>query len=152
MKEETVAGVGLKTLIYCLFSLYVFVSILVWPLLDLQMFEFWSNSLVDRWSVYIGILIIMISVIDSFVEGVVSSRIMLSHAAWVIAMSFTVFKSYNHANSMYLLGVLWFVHALRSFPALWTGASGWWLWPAWIRDCAVPVVIFFLYPRLISYS
>lgn len=152
MKEGAFAGVGLTALIYCFFSLCVIISILVWLLLDLQLCGSLASGFLDGWIFYIGIMLVAVAVIDSFVVRAKSSRVILSHAAWVAAISFTVYESLNHPDVLYMFGVLWFVHAMRSLPLLWAGNTGWWLWPAWIRDCTVALLLFLFYPRMIPYG
>lgn len=139
MKSDSIDPVVLmsreqKSAIYAAISLTVAVSILLWPLV--------ATEMVVQFPHYILLLLIAVTVIDSMVAGVPTFRQAMPHAAWVIVMTVVAYRVIGYPNSIYLLGMLWFVHSLRSFPLLWMGYDGWWLWSAWGRDCAVAIILF----------
>lgn len=103
----------------------------------------------EQWPIFIGALIIIVTISDSVAAGASSTKVWLSHSGWVAAMTWVVFKVVEFPNAVFLLAVLWFIHAMRSLPALWLGERGWWLWPAWIRDSAVALMLFLWSPRVL---
>ena len=132
-----------KALIYSAISFFTGLSIVLWPISHLFEFEPLSGlSLAEQWPLYVGAVLIVVTVVDSIVPGLPSAPQSLSHIAWIVVMSLVVFRLMEFPNAIFLLGMLWFVHSFRSLPLLWLGVNGWWLWAAWVRDCSMAIILF----------
>ena len=132
-----------KIVIYSLGSMLIGVSIMLWPFSHLfEVGPLLDLSLTGDWPIYIATMLIVVALIDSGVAGVPSLNQGLSHIAWVVVMGFVAIRATSYPNGVYLLALLWFIHSFRSFPSLWLGERGWWLWVAWSRDCTLAILLF----------
>jgi len=140
-----------KALVYIIASMFLGLSIMFWPIAFLLGMEPVSDvNLIQIWPFYTAVILVLITIIDSMVSGMPSIGQGISHLAWVVVMIVVAFKVQIFPNSIYLLASLWFIHSLRSMPCLWQGMEGWWLWPAWVRDCGIALVLFLWSNRIWS--
>ncbi len=128
---------------YLLISLALAIPVLVWPLTLLIGSASESGGIVEKnWLISASLLLLAVTVSDSVLSGARSLRQMLLHSVWIaitVAVISVVLREFAAAH---LLGAMFFLHAMRSATALWLDGSGWWLWPAWIRDAVVAMAIF----------
>lgn len=151
MTPVSIARDEIKIVIYAAVSLLIGLSIMLWPVS--HMFEVGplaGLSLGEYWLPYIAVMLITVSVIDSVVSGVPSVSQAISHIAWVSMMALISFRAMEHLNGIYLLAMLWAVHSLRSLPSLWLGEHRWWLWPSWMRDTGIALMLFVWSSRILT--
>ena len=128
-------------ILYLLSSVVLAASILLSPLST--MLELAPLDIVPAdgyWIILAMIVISAFSVMDSILSSSFTTiwerlfwiAIPLCGIAWVLFVQTT----------LYLIASLYFIHAGRSALHLWIGTKDWWLWPAWIRDCAVASILF----------
>ncbi|MCF7821924.1 MAG: hypothetical protein K9M17_05740 [Mariprofundaceae bacterium] len=94
------------------------------------------------WLISACLLLLAAAVSDSLLTGAVSFRQMLLHTIWISTTVAVLSLVLRESKGAYLLGMMFFLHALRSATALWRHGCGWWLWPAWLRDTGVALSIF----------
>jgi len=135
---------------YLLISLALAIPVLVWPLALFIGSASESGGIVEKnWLISASLLLLAATVSDSVLASVTSLRQMLQHCVWIAITVAVISVVLRESAAVHLLGVMFFLHAMRSAIALWHDSSNWWLWPAWIRDVVVALSIFlwmFLWP------
>ncbi|MES0372127.1 MAG: hypothetical protein ABUK11_07580 [Mariprofundaceae bacterium] len=119
--------------------------LLLWPL----SFVVWLDSpsvltVANNWPVSAALMLLVVTAVDSFLSGAKSVWQTIPHIAWVVVTIGVLSEVIYASNSGYLLGLMFFIHSFRSSSLLWQGDSSWWLWPAWIRDSTMAVLLFLL--------
>ncbi len=69
-------------------------------------------------------------------------------AAWVLIGVLGASLALRWEQGAFAMGVLFFLHALRSALPLWRGAGAWWHWMAWGRDALAALSLFCWFGRL----
>ena len=129
---------------YLLIWLAVTVPIMFWPLpLYVGMTSVAAGTVEKIWLIAICALLLSAAVFDSIINGARSSLQMLGDALWVMISVAVISGVFRESAGAYLLGMMFFLHSLRSASGLWSHHSGWWLWPAWLRDTGMALAIFF---------
>jgi hypothetical protein len=126
---------------YFLISLALAVPVMFWPL-SLFIAPAIDGAVERSWLIAACLLLFAAAVSDSVLAGVASFRQMLLHAIWISTTVAVVSLVLRESEGAYLLGMMFFLHALRSATSLWRHGSGWWLWPAWLRDMSMALSIF----------
>ena len=136
---------------YLLISLALAIPVMLWPLpLFIGMTSVVDATIEKSWLIAVSALLVAATVADSIIAGASSLQQMLLHTTWVIITVAVISVALRESGGAYLLGMMFFLHSLRSAAGLWNHSSGWWLWPAWLRDAGVALAIFLwlaLWPR-----
>ena len=128
---------------YLLISLALAVPVMIWPLpLSAGMISDVDGSVEKSWLIAISLLLLAAIITDSVIAGTTSLQQMLLHSIWIAITIAAVTLVLRESGTAYLLGVMFFLHTLRSASSLWRDSSGWWLWPAWLRDTGMALTIF----------
>ncbi|MFC1545864.1 hypothetical protein ACFL4I_00415 [Pseudomonadota bacterium] len=139
---------------YLLIWLAVTIPIMFWPLpLFVGMTSAVVGTIEKIWLIAICALLLSAAVSDSVINGTRSPLQMLGDALWVMISVAVILGVFRASAGAYLLGMMFFLHSLRSASGLWSHNSGWWLWPAWLRDTGMALAIFFwlaLWPGALS--
>lgn len=101
-----------------------------------------DGAVEKSWLIAACLLLLAAAVSDSLLAGVTSLRQMLLHVIWISITVAVVSLVLRGSEGAYLLGIMFFLHTLRSAASLWCHDSGWWLWPAWLRDTGMALCIF----------
>lgn len=129
---------------YVLVSFLLAIPLLLWPLsLVVQLESSFAVTIANNWAVSVAVMLLAVTVIDSFFSGAKSSGQLLAHVAWVVVTTAVLSKIIYASNSAYLLGLMFFTHSFRSSSLLWQGEINGWLWPAWIRDSSMAMLLLF---------
>jgi hypothetical protein len=126
---------------YLLISLLLAVPVMFLPL-SLLITPTMDVVVEKSWLIAACLLLLAAAVSDSVLAGVTSLRQMLLHTIWISIIVAVVSLALRESEGVYLLGMMFFLHALRSGISLWRHSSGWWLWPAWVRDMSMALSIF----------
>lgn len=126
---------------YFLISLALAVPVMFLPL-SLLITPTMDVAVEKSWLIAACLLLLAAAVSDSVLAGVASFRQMLLHAIWISTTVAVVSLVLRESEGAYLLGMMFFLHALRSGTSLWRHSSDWWLWPAWLRDMSMALSIF----------
>ena len=128
---------------YILLSLALTIPVMFWPLpLFVGITSVVDGTIEKNWLIAASLLLFLATVADSVIAGASSLQQMLLHATWVIIAVAVILVALREFGGTYLLGMMFFMHSLRSATGLWNHSSGWWLWPAWLRDTGVALAIF----------
>ncbi|MDT8375224.1 MAG: hypothetical protein RQ867_00645 [Mariprofundaceae bacterium] len=129
---------------YLLISLALAVPVVFWPLsLFVGTAPAVAGTIEKSWLIAACLLLLAAAISDSLLAGVASLRQMLLHTIWIFITVAVVSLVLRESEGAYLLGIMFSLHALRSAAPLWRHDSGWWLWPAWLRDTGMALSIFF---------
>jgi hypothetical protein len=126
---------------YLLISLTLAVPVILLPL-SLFIAPTMGAAVEKSWLIAACLLLLAAVVSDSLLTGVASFRQMLLHVIWISITVAVVSLVLRDSEGAYLLGMMFFLHALRSAASLWRHDSDWWLWPAWLRDMSMALSIF----------
>jgi hypothetical protein len=147
--SSAVARARLHT--YLLVSAALLLPVLAWPALMLT--DVAMNPAADiagHWRLAATALLLVAVASDSLLAAHANrSDSLVPVAAWLVGMGLWGPWACSRAGGHWLLGVLFFIHALRPAHRLWRGATDWWLWPAWGRDVLAATALF-LWPRLLG--
>ncbi len=144
MSHKLVTVRDFRLYAYLLISFVMAIPVLLWPFSLLVGLEpSFGINIAENWAVSAAVMLLAATVADSIFSGAVSVRQVPDHIAWVVVTAAVIPVVLHASNSAYLLGMMFFIHSLRSSFALWHGADHWWLWPAWIRDSSMALVLFF---------
>ena len=140
MTSQVLVDGRYKLYIYILIYALILLPVVLWPIADIIGFQLSEASLVGSgWFLYTVVVIVVVSLGDSLLS---STLTVLERIFWVLcivaAMAFEMF----FYGSIYLLGSMFSFHSIRSAALLWRGDEGWWLWPAWIRDGGVAILLY----------
>jgi hypothetical protein len=126
---------------YFLISLALAVPVMFLPL-SLLITPTIGVAAEKSWLIAACLLLLAAVVSDSVLAGAASLRQMLLHTIWISTTVAVVSLVLRESEGAYLLGTMFFLHALRSATSLWRHGSDWWLWPAWLRDTGMALSIF----------
>lgn len=100
---------------YVLVSFLLAIPLLLWPLsLVVQLESSFAVTIANNWAVSVAVMLLAVTVIDSFFSGAKSSGQLLAHVAWVVVTTAVLSKIIYASNSAYLLGLMFFTHSFRS--------------------------------------
>lgn len=129
---------------YLLVSAVLLLPVLAWPVLlltDVAMNP--AADIAGHWRLAATALLLVAATGDSLLatwtEG---GRALIPAAAWMIGMGLWGPWAASRSGGHWLLGALFFIHALRPAIRLWRGGRDWWLWPAWGRDILAAGALF----------
>jgi hypothetical protein len=129
---------------YLLVSAVLLLPVLTWPALLLT--DVSMNPAADvggHWRLAATALLLVAAASDSLLAAQSEpGRALVPIAAWLVGMGLWAPWACSHTGGHWLLGVLFFMHALRPAARLWRGGSDWWLWPAWGRDMLAAMALF----------
>lgn len=133
--------------LYASFSVTLILPVILWPLVY-QSTPFLEGYFYFGWVMAAGSLLLIAVMADSIFSGMASMRSAIIMLLWVVCVVLVATAALNLWNGIYLIGVMWFLHSLRSCIALWFERGGWWSWSAWIRDCLTSLSLFLWQPFL----
>lgn len=143
-EDQTISSRGLKLYTYLLASFLLALPLILWPFLLIVPLEVpFAITIVENWAASAAVMLLTVTVIDSIFSCTKSLEQLITSIAWVVVTAVVLYKVLYASNSAYLLGLMFFVHSLRSSSLLWQGESYWWLWPAWLRDNSMALLLIF---------
>ncbi|MDX8403148.1 MAG: hypothetical protein R8K54_01915 [Mariprofundaceae bacterium] len=142
MQNRATTSRDFKFYAYVLVSFLLAIPVLLWPLSWVAGLEpSFGTNVAENWLISATVMLLAVTVADSIFSGVASVRQALDHTAWVVVTAAVIPTVLHASNSAYLLGAMFFIHSLRSFFSLWHWVDQWWLWPAWIRDSSMAMLL-----------
>ena len=124
---------------YAAVSGALLIPVLVWPL---QSIGSGSADFASIWVITASVLLLCAVTADSILYHQPNSLWPYFTTAWILTTSFIVSLALRSEPGIYILAIMFCLHAARSARRLWHGADNWWLWAACARDALAALAIF----------